>query len=260
MYMMAKGIDEQPESKKLATFLWLIGQQAMEIYNTLYPNDGTTNGILGIMQQQQQPAAQQQPTAQNQQPAAQQQQQPAVQQQQQQQVDGQQQRTLNEVLDAFEQYCIPRKNITMESFKFNTILKLLDGHNETLASVIEKCKTFEAAYVNKIYLDRNAKTSNVCSVDQAAKETSTTVAAIARKCYNCGGPFTPTHLRVCKANGVTCNACGRVGHFSQWCKQQDKKDGQPHGNKTGQQQSHKEGQNQKVNKENKCLSINWNNE
>ncbi|KAL7724149.1 hypothetical protein ACLKA6_017656 [Drosophila palustris] len=139
-------------------------------------------------------------------------------------------------------------------------LKLLDGHNETLASVIEKCKTFEAAYVNKMYLDRNATTSNVCSVDQAAKETSTTVAAIARKCYNCGGPFTPTHLRVCKANGVTCNACGRVGHFSQWCKQQDKKDGQPHGNKTGQQQSHKEGQHQKVNKENKCLSINWNNE
>ncbi|KAL7723644.1 hypothetical protein ACLKA6_013743 [Drosophila palustris] len=93
-------------------------------------------------------------------------------------------------------------------------------------------KTFEAANVNKMYLDRNATTSNVRSVEQAAKETSTTVAAIVRKCYNCGGPFTPTHLRVCKANGVTCNACGRVEHFSQWCKQQDNKDGQPHGKST----------------------------
>ena len=38
---------EAEEPKKIATFLWLIGSRAMEIYNTLFPNDGTTDGMLG---------------------------------------------------------------------------------------------------------------------------------------------------------------------------------------------------------------------
>lgn len=47
MYMMASDKMEQPEPKKIATFLWLIGSSAMDIYNTLFPNDGTMEGIIG---------------------------------------------------------------------------------------------------------------------------------------------------------------------------------------------------------------------
>lgn len=47
MYMMATDKMEHTESKKIATFLWLIGSRAMDIYNTLFPNDGTTAGIIG---------------------------------------------------------------------------------------------------------------------------------------------------------------------------------------------------------------------
>lgn len=47
MYMLATGKDELTEPKKIATFLWLAGTNATEIYNTLFPNDGTTDGMVG---------------------------------------------------------------------------------------------------------------------------------------------------------------------------------------------------------------------
>jgi len=83
-------------------------KQAKDIYNTIFPNDGTTNAILGIAKEQLQ------------QTAAEIDELPAVQQKQ---VAGQQQRTLNKVLNAFEQYCISKLNITVESLKFNTIVQ-----------------------------------------------------------------------------------------------------------------------------------------
>lgn len=47
MYMRATGKANGTESTKIATFLWLIGRQGRDIYNTLFPNDGTEDGILG---------------------------------------------------------------------------------------------------------------------------------------------------------------------------------------------------------------------
>ena len=45
IYMRATGKENGSESIKIATFLWLIGRQVRDIYNTLFPNDGTENGI-----------------------------------------------------------------------------------------------------------------------------------------------------------------------------------------------------------------------
>lgn len=250
MYMMASGKNHEPEPKKIATFLWLIGPRAMEIYNTLFPNDGTTDGILGnqnvIINM-----GNQNENAENRDNAAAQQQ-AAI-------------RTLDQILIAFDQYCIPQKNATMESFKFNTVvqkekqsfadfetelrkqiqfcefncacgvsyqermlkdriiigvydkklqLKLLDGNNTTLQKVIETCKAFEAANANKVLLDKNT-VQQVHNITTQMGE----INAVTRRCYNCGDDFTPSHLRVCKANGATCRACGKQGHYQRFCKQ-----------------------------------------
>ncbi|KAJ6634417.1 Gag polyprotein, partial [Pseudolycoriella hygida] len=224
MYMMATGKDGEKEPKKIGSFLWLIGKRGMEIYDTLFPNDGSAEGLVGNLLN------------------------PAT-------------VTSNSV------YCIPRRNITMESFKFNNIvqkekqsfadfetelrtqvqyctfkctcglsyedrmlidriiigvndkklqLKLLDTKDEKLFDVINKCKAFEAASQNKLLLDKNIQPT-INSVENQRElhllETKT------RRCYNCGSSFQPGHVKECRARNVQCRSCLRVGHFAKWCKQ-----------------------------------------
>lgn len=239
MYMMANGKHNLGESQKIATFLWLIGPRAMDIYNTLYPNDGTSEDILGNQTTATNGEAEQ--TAQD-------------------------HRKLDEILKTFDAYCTPMKNVAMESFKFNTMtqkekqsfiefetelrkqlqyceykcqcgksyeermlrdriiigvhdkrlqLKLLDGKDESLKKVINTSKIFEAANANKVLLDRGAEQSIV----QSVSEQPDLVNAITRQCHNCGLAFTPAHLRVCKAKNVVCYSCGRRGHFQKFCRQ-----------------------------------------
>ncbi|XP_036346802.1 uncharacterized protein LOC118756120 [Rhagoletis pomonella] len=243
MYMMATGKNVKTEPEKIATFLWLIGSQAMEIYNTLFPNDGTTDGILGN-----QNAEAVSPNSNN------------------------NPRSLDDVLKAFDGYCIPKKNILMESFKFHNIvqkekqpfvefetelrkqiefceykldgqsyndrmlkerivigvhdkklqLKLLEGKDESLQKVIETCKMYEAANAHKALLNTTSQTSVNSVAEQEPKET---VNAVARRCYNCGGDFAARHLETCKARDINCRSCGRKGHFQRWCKSKGKQAG-----------------------------------
>ncbi|XP_017485039.1 PREDICTED: uncharacterized protein LOC108373626 [Rhagoletis zephyria] len=167
VWMIANGKMGRPDNEKIAIFIWLLGEQGIAIYNTLYPNDGAEKSMLGIDMSA--------PTEET--------------------PDAVQQRTLNEVMKSFDEFCVPRKNIAMESYKFNMIsqkerqsftefetelrkqiqycefksdcgkryedrmlrdriivgvhdkklqLKLLDGRDETLAKVVDTCKVFEA--------------------------------------------------------------------------------------------------------------------
>ncbi|XP_055913733.1 uncharacterized protein LOC129947257 [Eupeodes corollae] len=244
MFMMANGKMDEGEPTKIANFLWLIGPRAMEIYNTLFPNDGTLPGIVGNEQNPEEVAEGEEAP-------------PNI------------ERTLNDVLQAFDNYCVPLKNVTMESFKYNTIvqrekqpfaefetelrkqiqycefkchcgasyeermlrdriiigiadkklqLKLLDGRNESLKTVVDTCKVFEAAYTNKKLLETNQQ-QQVHHVTSEQPTLSDSINAISRHCYNCGHqPFSTAHLRECKANNIVCSTCGKKGHFSKWCK------------------------------------------
>lgn len=97
--MLASGKDTDPERKKIATFLWLAGRNATEICSTLFPNDGTADGMVGNNAPAVAPENENEPPA------------------------NQVVRTLKVVIDVFEKYCILRKNITMESFKFINIVQ-----------------------------------------------------------------------------------------------------------------------------------------
>ena len=89
VYMLASGKSEESEKKQLATFLWLIGQQGVKIYTTLFPNDGSINSMMGLPVNQDGSAVMQ--------------------------------RKLDDVIKAFDGFCIPKKNLAMETFKFNSI-------------------------------------------------------------------------------------------------------------------------------------------
>lgn len=242
VYMIAKGKNDQPESTKIATFLYLIGTNGANIYNTLFPNDGSEDSLLGkVMIEHQIAAVGEQPARIEQQI---------------------QQRKLSDVLSKFDEHCLPQKNVAMESYKFNNLiqrerqtfnefltelrtqlerceykctcgisyenrmlrdriitgvfdkklqLKLLDGSDETLNRVVDMCKTYEAANVNKGILD--SKKQSV-----AAVSSSDTVNAIKRFCFNCGGPWDFKHKSECKAAEITCRLCSKKGHFQSMCR------------------------------------------
>lgn len=103
VYMIANGKLTETETKKIATFLWLIGSKGANIYNTLFPNDGTQNSLLGTINVKRMIAATVSSAARE--------------------VDETTQRTLDEVLKAFDKHCLPQKSVTMESFKFNDTMQ-----------------------------------------------------------------------------------------------------------------------------------------
>ena len=35
-----------------------------------------------------------------------------------------------------------------------------------------------------------------------------------KKCYRCGSPFKPNHIKDCKAINLKCLNCGKIGHFA----------------------------------------------
>lgn len=234
VYMIANNKSAEPEATKIAIFLWLVGSGGANIYNTLFPNDGSQNSLLGTIR-----------TAD----------------------DAVMQRSLDDVITAFDRHCIPQRNVAMETFKFNVIaqkerqtfldfetelrtqvrncnfactcgekyedrmlrdriivgvqdkklqLKLLDGRDEQLSRVIDICKTYEAANANKSILDAKVTTLNAITTNENMESTS--IAAITRSCYNCGLPWKFEHLGECKARDISCRNCGRKGHFQKFCR------------------------------------------
>lgn len=91
MYMHANGKLKESEDVKIATFLWLVGPKAVEIYNTLFPNDGSTEQVLGMGRSADTER------------------------------DGTGGESARSLAHALDEYCIPKKNVAMESFKYNTI-------------------------------------------------------------------------------------------------------------------------------------------
>lgn len=230
MYLIATGKFSVPEKTKIANFLWLVGRKGSQIYNTLYPNDGTQDSMLGTTT-----------------------------------VNGDvQQRKIEQVLKKFDYFCLRQRNTAMESYKFNMIaqkerqpfsefetelreqvrhcnficecgksyedrilrdrviigvqdkklqLKLLDGRGEQLSKVTETCKAYEVANIHKGILEGK-------QVITIIKEDEATINAINRVCFNCRGPWKFGHKDECKAKDITCHRCEKKGHFQRMCRKQ----------------------------------------
>lgn len=254
VYMIANGKIAEPETTKIATFIWLVGTQGANIYNTMFPNDGSHDSLLGrVVIEQVTPAIvgdngeviQQQATTQR-----------------------VQQRSLDDVLRKFDEHCLPQKNVAMESYKFNMIvqkekqsfnefetelrtqlrrcefscacgasyedrmlrdriiigvhnkklqLKLLDGRDEPLTRVIETCKIYESANMNRGILDSKQTVATIAAKETEHEDTPA-VNAMNRSCFNCGGPWKFGHNDECKAKDINCRACGKKGHFVRMCR------------------------------------------
>ncbi|XP_058836608.1 uncharacterized protein LOC131693088 [Topomyia yanbarensis] len=161
IYMIANKKDGDSEQSKIATFLWLIGQRGVEIFNTLFPNDGSFDGMFGgaaaggaaaggaagAAGDDAGAVGDDVDVAGDERDAA---------------VVGDavpagRGRTLADVIKAFDDYCMPRKNVAMEAFKFNMIIqkeKQSFGNFETeLRTQLQFCE-FQCANCHTSYADR----------------------------------------------------------------------------------------------------------
>lgn len=240
IHLVATEKHNQPENNKIATFLWLIGDRGLQVFNSIFPDTDVLSET---------PTSETSPGSKK----------DAV--------------TLSKVLEAFDSHCVPRKNIAMEAFKLNLIsqqegqpfsefetalrsqiqhcdyncsrcklsyadrmmrdrviigvnnkdlqLKLLDRKEESLAEVIDMCKVFEAAEVNKRLLESGAEGIKINAVNRSSSG-SAEESKFAKfpKCFNCGKPYNNRHRAICPASNVICHSCGKRGHFKKCCRMQ----------------------------------------
>ncbi|KAJ6649974.1 hypothetical protein Bhyg_05217, partial [Pseudolycoriella hygida] len=100
-------------------------------------------------------------------------------------------------------------------------LKLLDGRNESLADVIDKCKVFEIAHQHKNILDD--KSSTVASIASDIQANINALDQPKRLCFNCGQLWHKEHVLICKTKYAMCRKCTKKGHFAVMCRQMEKK-------------------------------------
>ncbi|XP_046807740.1 uncharacterized protein LOC124420076 [Lucilia cuprina] len=168
IYMLANNKNNEPEPNKIATLLWLIGKRGMEIYNSLFPYNGnlenmfdvatatiaastsTAGGNVNVSVN----AGSATTTNNTADANAVGNNSAAVTDR----IDNYGvQRTLAQVITAFDEYCLPRKNLAVEAFKFNMIVqreKQSFSEFETeLRTQLQYCE-FSCASCHSSYADR----------------------------------------------------------------------------------------------------------
>lgn len=120
LYMFAKGKMEDSELKKVSSLLYCMRKGGLEIFNSMHPNKGDITElfveperVIVAAEQVDENVADAVAAAKNARLAAQ-----AA-------IDAAmpQPLTLAIVLKSFDEYCVPKKNLAMESFKFHTIVQ-----------------------------------------------------------------------------------------------------------------------------------------
>lgn len=238
IYLRANNKIGESEANKIATFLWLVGPRGVEIYNTLYPNDGSVEDMFG--QDEEGAAAAGGAAAED--------------------ADDEDAaagggddgagnrnaaRTLAEVILAFDNYCLPRRNVAMEAFKFNLVTqteKQSFGDFETeLRTQVQycdfKCSGCQMSYSDRMIRDRIiigvqnkklqlklldgkddplAKVIETCKIFEAASENRQLLdrkaGPLEVKAVEQKQPETVTQEVVDSITRRTCYNCGKLYH------------------------------------------------
>lgn len=158
IYMIANNKNAEPEQNKIATFLWLIGERGVQIYNTLFPNNGDVESMFGVpaaaaaganVPAENAPAGAGGNAAGGEENNAGGEPQPQA-------------RSLVEVITAFDGYCLPRKNVAMEAFKFNMIVQKEKQSFADFETALRtqlgycefECLTCHSSYADRMLRDR----------------------------------------------------------------------------------------------------------
>lgn len=162
--------------------------------------------------------------------------------------------TLDDVLAAFDQYFLPKRNITMESFKFNNLTQQEDQNIDSFITQLKKQASFcnfvcekpecKQSYADRMIRDRvllgliekqiqqrlirepdmtlvkiqeyikSIEVSQQHIQMLSSQEQEVNIVKVKFKCTRCGYE----HQRgQCPAYNKTCNNCQRKNHFTKMC-------------------------------------------
>ena len=101
-----------------------------------------------------------------------------------------------------------------DKIKHSEVIEILQTEDAT-SSTYETLKEFDStsrqiqpATVHYASYEKSKK----------SKQNSNSNDTSSSQCFRCGQPFSKEHLKVCKAQNVHCNECGKHGHFQIVCK------------------------------------------
>lgn len=143
IFLIASGKNKEDEKTKISFFLTYIGEKGIEIYNTLFDKpfdpDDDEDEFLDASDADAADAANRTDNGSN---------------------ENTETISLKLVLEKFEEYCLPKKNIVMESFKFNIIVQ---KENQPFSEYLTELRTqmkycdYTCAKCKEPYTDRMLK-------------------------------------------------------------------------------------------------------
>ena len=105
-----------------------------------------------------------------------------------------------------------------ETITLNEVLEILQTEAATNSTLrqFQEIQNKPVQQVNYVSYDSRSKKSKKPSNEQNSSSSGSTESK--RQCFRCGEPFSRKHLEECKANNITCNACGIKVHLQKCCK------------------------------------------
>ena len=101
-----------------------------------------------------------------------------------------------------------------DKIKHSEVIEILQTEDAT-SSTYETLKEFDST-------SRQIQPATVhyasYKKSKKSKQNSNSNDTSSSQCFRCGQPFSKEHLKVCKAQNVHCNECGKHGHFQIVCK------------------------------------------
>ena len=96
--------------------------------------------------------------------------------------------------------------------------KLCTGPKSTIADTIQFAISYEAGALRQQSFEKMDKLNIKPEPNEINDITSGTKRwGPTKKCFRCQAPFSPQHLKECKAMGIPCMNCGKKGHFAKCC-------------------------------------------
>ena len=96
--------------------------------------------------------------------------------------------------------------------------KLCTEPKSTIADTIQFAISYEEGALRQQSLEKMDKPNIKPEPNEINNITSGTKRwGPTKKCFRCEAPFSPQHLKECRAMGKTCMKCGKKGHFAKCC-------------------------------------------
>ena len=104
-----------------------------------------------------------------------------------------------------------------ETITLNETIEILQTEAST-NSTLRQFQEIQKKPTGSIYYQSYDSRSKKSKTPSSEQNSSSSPTGSKKKCFRCGEPFSRQHMKECRAQNVTCNGCGILGHLKKCCK------------------------------------------